>query len=119
MEYSKLLSLTLDEKMRHPNTFHYDGDKCPNLHVGNNSHEKVIIKRAQDIGGQVKSCFAGVSDNECYVVGLRAMYEDSKEDSNPFSQNYYIRRFEKEDEFVRFFIQHKDSGYDNHIDRLS
>lgn len=63
--------------------------------------------------------FSGVSNNERYVIELHQVFQESVEDRNFSSLGNYVRNFEKEDRFVKFFIQHSESGYDGSINKLN
>lgn len=61
--------------------------------------------------------FSDVSNNEGYVIGLRHAFQGAVKGSNFTTFDYYVRNFEEEDQFVRYFILHTESGYNRSIDK--
>lgn len=118
MKTKSLLSLTMS--LGRDNTSQlkcYKGNKSLFLFGGNAYFDREVIRRAHQFRCTMQHHFSDVSNNEGYVIGLHHVFQGAVKGSNFTTFDYYVRNFEEEDQFVRYFILHTESGYDRSIDK--
>lgn len=120
METNTLLSLTMGvNRGTYGQNGGYEGEKSLNLFGGNAYFDREVIRRAHQFRSTMQQHFSDVSNNEGYVMGLHRVFQGAEQDSNFTTFDYYVRNFEEKDRFVRYFVQHSESGYDRSIDKKS